>query len=534
MPKMTGGQILMKSLALEGVKVIFGLPGVQTYHAVDALHFVPEIRFITTRHEQATAYMADGYSRASGEIGTALVVPGPGLLNASAAIGTAYASSSPIMVVSGQIPRDHIGANRGMLHEVDDQLVAIRQVTKWAKRVLDPTEIPDAVHEAFYQLRTGRPRPVEIEIPPDTLAEETEVQLREPADYFRPAAPENEVREAARILAGARNPLIMAGGGVITSRASDALQKLAEYLQAPLLTTAEGKGALSDRHYLCLGALRGDDAELLSQHDVILAVGTRMTSGLSRGTPQLRKDQRVVQIDIDPSEIGRNFKNTVGVVGDAKRTLEGLQKALAIMAPAKASRKAEMERTKAARAKTHRMLEPQAGFSAAIRAALPDDGILVTDMTQLTYYCRAGYPVYEPGTYITSSYFGNLGYAFPLALGVKVAKPDTPVVSVSGDGGFQYASQELSTAVQYGINLVAVVFKDNAYGNVMRDQETDYHGKLGSELHNPDFVKLARAYGARGVRVRSPERLESAIKEAIGIDAPTVIEVPVGPMPSPW
>ncbi len=534
MPKMTGGQILMKSLALEGVKVIFGLPGVQTYHAIDALHFVPEIKFITTRHEQATAYMADGYSRASGEIGTALVVPGPGLLNASAAIGTAYASSSPIMVVSGQIPRDHIGVNRGMLHEVDDQLVAIRQVTKWAKRVLDPAEIPNAVHEAFHQLRTGRPRPVEIEIPPDTLAEEAEVQLREPANYFRPAAPENEVREAARILASARNPLIMAGGGVITSRASDALQKLAEYLQTPVLTTEEGKGALSDRHYLCLGSVRVGDTDFLSQHDVILAVGTRMASGLTRGTPQFRKNQKVVQIDIDPREIGRNYKNTVGVVGDAKRTLEELQKTLAMMTPAKASRKAEMEHAKAERAKTQRVLEPQHSFLAAIRAALPDDGILVADMTQVAYYGRSSYPVYKPGTYITSSYFGNLGYAFPLALGVKVAKPDTPVVSISGDGGFQYASQELSTAVQYGINLVVVVFNNNAYGNVLRDQETQFHGELGAKLHNPDFVKLARAYGARGVRVRSAERLESAIKEAIGIDAPTLIEVPVGPMPSPF
>ncbi|MEK7777553.1 MAG: thiamine pyrophosphate-dependent enzyme, partial [Chloroflexota bacterium] len=320
----------------------------------------------------------------------------------------------------------------------------------------------------------------------------------------------------------------------ITSGASDALQKLAEYLQTPVLTTAEGKGALSDRHYLCLGSVRGNDADLLSQHDVILAVGTRMAIGLSRGSPQLREDQKVVQIDIDPSEIGRNLKNTVGVVGDAKRTLEELQKILAIMTPAKASRKAEMERTKAERAKTQRVAEPQHGFSAAIRAALPDDGILVMDMTQIAYYSRTGYPVYKPGTFITSSYFGNLGYAFPLALGVKVAKPDTPVVSVSGDGGFQYASQELSTAVQYGINLVAVVFNDNAYGNVMRDQETQFRGKLGSELRNPDFVKLAQAYGARGVRVKSAERLESAIKEAIGLETPTVIEVPVGSMPSPW
>ncbi len=526
MPKMTGGQALMKSLAVEGVRVIFGLPGVQTYHAVDALHSVPEIRFITTRHEQATAYMADGYSRASGEIGTALVVPGPGLLNASAAIGTAFASSSPVMVVSGQVPKDLIGVNRGVLHEVDDQLVAIKQVTKWARRATDPKDIPDAVHEAFFQLHTGRPRPVELEIPPDTLAEEVDVTLREPGDYFRPGAPEHEVREAARILANAKNPVILAGGGVISSGASEQLQKLAEYLQIPVVTTAEGKGSLSDRHHLSFGALRPADADFLAQYDVILAVGTRNAS------PQLLKDQRVVQIDIDPKEIGRNYKNTTGVVGDARRTLESLNKTLATLASSRGDRKPAMEAAKAERAKTLRIVEPQHSFALAIRAALPDDGILVTDMTQVAYYSRIGYPVYKPGTYITSSYFGNLGYAFPTALGVKVAKPNTAVVSISGDGGFQFASQELSTAVQYGINLVAVVFNDNAYGNVYRDQTTRFKGDVGSKLQNPDFVKLARAYGARGVRVKTPERLETAIKESLAIEAPTVIEVPVGPMPA--
>ena len=221
MPKMTGGQILMKSLYLEGVRRIFGLPGVQLYHAMDALYDEPGIQFITTRHEQATAYMADGYARASGDVGTALVVPGPGLLNAAAAVGTAYAASSPVLLVSGQIQRELIGVNRGMLHEVNDQMEAIKQVTKWARRILDPAEIPDAVHEAFYQLRTGRPRPVEIEIPPETLAEEADVQLLEPGDYFRPAAAYEAVRQAAKLIADAPNPIIWAGGGVIRSGASE-------------------------------------------------------------------------------------------------------------------------------------------------------------------------------------------------------------------------------------------------------------------------------------------------------------------------
>ena len=250
MPTMTGGQALMRSLYLEGVRVIFGLPGVQLYHALDALNDVPGIRLITTRHEQATAYMADGYARASGGVGTALMVPGPGLLNASAAISTAYSASSPVLVVSGQIERDLIGADRGILHEVNDQQDCIRPITKYVRRMMTAEETPEAVHEAFRQLTTGRPRPVEIEMPPETMAEQGTVNLIEAEGYARVAASDEQVAEAARILAGARRPLIWAGGGVISSEGSEALVRLAERLQAPVITTAEGKGVIDDRHPL--------------------------------------------------------------------------------------------------------------------------------------------------------------------------------------------------------------------------------------------------------------------------------------------
>ena len=256
MPTMTGGQALMRSLYLEGVRVIFGLPGVQLYHALDALNDVPGIRLITTRHEQATTYMADGYARASGGVGTALMVPGPGLLNASAGLSTAYSASSPVLVVCGQIERDLIGVDRGMLHEVNDQQDAIRPITKHVRRIMTTEETPEAVHEAFRQLTTGRPRPVEIEMPPETMADQGTVTLLEAEGYPRPAASDEQVAEAARILAGARRPLIWAGGGVIASEGSAALVRLAERLQAPVITTAEGKGAIDDRHPLALGALR--------------------------------------------------------------------------------------------------------------------------------------------------------------------------------------------------------------------------------------------------------------------------------------
>ena len=532
MPKMTGGQALAKSLIREGVKVIFGLPGVQIYHAVDAIAQEPGIRFITTRHEQATAYMADGYARASGEIGTAMVVPGPGLLNASAAIGTAFAASSPTLMVAGQVQRDLIGVGRGILHEVNDQMEAIKQVTKAAYRVLDPAEIPATVHEAFRQLRTGRPRPVEIEIPPETFSDEADIDLLEPGSYGREGAPKAQVEEAARILAASKNPLIWAGGGVLSSGATDALTHLAEHLQAPVMVTPEGKGAISDRHYLSWGTLKTREDALrdrLPEHDVILAVGTRFA------TANPVAGQRVVQIDVDPEELGRNFADTFGVLGDARATLEALGAELAATSSARESQQAEHEAFRAERFGPELRLEPLDGYINAIRAAMPDDGILVAGMTQVGYYSRVFYPVYEPRTYLNSSYFGNLGFAYPVALGAKVARPNSPVVAVSGDGGFLFNSQELATAVQHGINAIVVVFNDNAYGNVRRDQKNRFEGRiLGSDLHNPDFVKLAEAYGARGVLADSPQALQSAIVEAIGIEAPTLIEVPMEETPSPF
>ncbi len=532
MARMTGGQALVKSLYREGVRVVFGLPGVQLYHAMDAFYDEPGIRFITTRHEQATAYMADGYSRAGGGIGTALVVPGPGLLNATAAMNTAYAASSPMMMVSGQIERDLIGVNRGMLHEVDDQLDIMRTVTKFARRAMDPAEVPDTVHEAFHHLKNGRPRPVEIEIPPETLAEVADVELLEP-EAPRPEAPDGErIAEAARMLAAAENPLIWAGGGAISSGASDVVRKLAEHLQTPVIATAEGKGIISDRHPLSLGSLwlRNDTvAGENSSHDLVLAVGTRLAFPFWLG------GQQVIQIDVDNEELGRNYSNTFGVHGDARVSLEALLAEVSKLTPARADRSAEVATERAQREDARITVEPQESFLAAVRSALPDDGILIAGMTQLGYYSRAYFPVYEPRTFITSSYSGNLGYAYPTALGAKVAQPDKAVVALSGDGGFMYNSQEMATAVQYGINVVVVVFNDNAYGNVLRDQRNRFTGRtIGAELHNPDFMKLADAYGMNGVRVETPEGLETALKQCLAHDGPSLIEVPVGPMPTPF
>lgn len=534
MPKMTGGEALAKSLYREGVRVIFGLPGVQLYGLLDGLAKEPGIRFINTRHEQATTYMADGFARASGEIGTALVVPGPGLQNASAGLGTAYSASSPVLLVSGQVEKDHINLERGMLHEIKGQMETIKPITKHQRLILDPTEIPEAVHEAFEQLQTGRPRPVEIEIPPETLYEVAEVELLEAGIYERPSANPESITAGVQTIANAKNPIIWAGGGVISSESSKELTELAEYLQAPVITTGEGRGSISDKNYLSMGSFRFKNDTFfeneINDFDLVIAVGTRMLN-----TEYFEK-QKILQIDIDDEEIGRNYKNTQGILGDAKKSLQNLLSELKNQMPPKTSRKDELVSMKQKRFNPETIIEPQQSYIEAIRAAIPEDGILVAGMTQLGYYSRNRFEVYEPRTYITSSYYGNLGYAFPTALGAKVAQPDKAVVAVSGDGGFMFNVQELSTAVRHNINVVTVLFNDNAYGNVMRDQVNMFDGReYGAKVTNPDFIKLAESFGVNAIRVENgAEELKAAITAALQIDQPTLIEVPVGEMPNPF
>ena len=529
MARMTGGEVLVQSLYREGIRVVFGLPGVQLYGVMAALRDEPRIRFITTRHEQATSYMADGYARAGGDVGTGLVVPGPGLLNSTAGLSTAYSASSPVLMLSGQIPREQIGKNVGLLHEVNDQQDCIAPITKWRRRVLQVAEIPAAVREAFTQLRTGRPRPVELEMPPETMEEEGDADLLPATEAGRAAAPAGDVARAVEILLAAKNPIIYAGGGANLSGAHEALRAVAEHLQAGVASSPEGKGAVGDLSDLSLGAAFWRDSPLraaIHAADVVLVVGSRLA------LVTFAAGQRIVQIDVDPEEIGRNHQNTVGLVGDARRTLEALLEKLRAAAAPRPSRKAERE---ALRAEIAALMtqEPQTSILRSLRSGCPEDTILIAGMTQIGYYSRPFWPTYSPRTYITSSYSGNLGYEYPVALGAKVARPEKPVVAVIGDGGFLFNAQELATAVQQKINVVAVVFNDNAYGNVARDLDEDWGGNFGAALHNPDFMKLADAYGVHGMRAKEPTDVGRLVKEAVGLERPVLIEVPVGRMPRP-
>jgi acetolactate synthase I/II/III large subunit len=528
MARMTGGEALAKQLVREGVKVVFGLPGVQLYGALAGLRD-ERVRFITTRHEQATTYMADGYARAGGAFGTALVVPGPGLLNASAGLSTAYAASSPVLMLAGQVPRRNIGRDVGVLHEVNDQMDAIAPVTKWRRRVLEVADVPAAVRAAVLQLKTGRPRPVHLEFPPDVLEEEADVTLVPATEIERAPASETAIARAAEMLLAAQRPVIYAGGGAVLSDAHEALVAIAEHLQAGIATTAEGKGVVSDHSDLSLGAglwPKNPLRQHLDAADVILVVGSRVAlAGFQPG-------QQVIQVDVDPDEIGRNHGLTYALVGDARLTLERLLERLRRASAPRSSRKAEREALRAAMAALD-TLQPNAPILKSLRAGTPDDAIVIAGMTQIGYYSRPFWPVYRPRTYLNSSYSGNLGFEYPTALGAKVACPDRPVIAVCGDGGFMYNAQEMSTAVKYGINVVAVVFNDEAYGNVARDLDEAWGGAWEADFRNPDFMKLADAYGVAGLRTEKPTEVGDLVGKALALNRPALVEVRVGRMPRP-
>ncbi len=539
MPKMTGGAALIESLKREGVEHLFSIPGVQTMAVYDALYGEREVRLITVRHEQTTIYMADGYARVKGKPGVGLVVPGPGVQNAMAAMGTAYACSSPVLLLAGQIESKDLGKDGGALHEVNDQLDMVRPVTKWCRRVLQIGEIPGAIHEAMERMNAGRSRPTEVEIPWDVLRNSGEVTFVPSRLAAKDEADPQSIRRAAELLAQARKPLIWAGGGAILSDSSEELKDLADTLGAPVAMTPQGKGAVAEDHPLSLGgAYYGFGAVrwAMSKADVVLTVGTRITWQQWRPSTALKLPQKLIQLDADSSMIGKNYPAEVAIVGDAKIALKALVNELRKMQfPRERWSASEVEACR----ENHRawLMEKaplQYDILKAIRRELAEDAIFVCGVTNLGYWANLAYEVKRPRTFITSSYFATLGFSFPTALGAKVAAPGRQVVCVVGDGGFLYGCAELATAVRYGINLVTIVFNDQAFGSTKSDQAVNFQGRIfGTELHNPDFPRLAEAFGAKGMRT-GPEGLGRTLRSALESQQPVVIEVPVPTLITPF
>jgi acetolactate synthase I/II/III large subunit len=513
---------------------VFGIPGAQTYELFDALGRASDhIRVLAPRHEQAASYMAFGYARSTGRTGVYSVVPGPGVLNSSAGLCTAYGASAPVVCLTSEVPSPYIGVGLGHLHELPDQLGTLRTLTKWAAQICHPTEAPGLVTEALRRASSGRPRPVAVQAPWDVLTMRAAVADDAGAGATGEGAPAidaNAVDRLADLLAGARRPLIMVGSGA--QHASAEVLALAEHLQAPVVPFRSGRGIVSSDHHL--GMSCGEGHDLYAETDVVLGIGSRMELLWFRWGPR-RDGLKVATIDIDPRQ-ATLLGASPSVTGDAAAATRMLVDALTARSDPRPSRAEELSAVKAATAAQIAEITPHAQFVGAIRDVLPRDGFFVEEICQAGFAATYALPVYEPRTYVSGGHQGTLGFGFPTSLGVKVAHPDRAVVSVTGDGGFQFGLQELATAVQERIGVVTVLFDNNAYGNVLRDQQRIYGREVASRLHNPDWLRLAESYGVAATSATTPEELRSALDDALSADAPALIHVPVDPATerSPW
>jgi acetolactate synthase-1/2/3 large subunit len=526
---MTGGEALVEQLVREGTDKLFAVPGVQLDWATDALRRAQnKIRVFIPRHEQATSYMADGYARTTGDIGVCMVVPGPGLLNAMAGLATAYACNSRVLCISANIHSTGIGKGQGLLHEINRQSDVLSTVTKWNGAARTASEIPGLVREAFRQLKSGRPQPVGIEIPHDVLATTADMKIIDPpTEDGRRLPVAAEIAMAAALLNNARYPVIYAGGGVLAARASAQLRALAERLGAPVVIGENGRGSLSDNHPLALNAVGG---RAVFQHaDVALIVGSRFVDVMS-GKPLVNGPAlKRIYLNVDPNIATRN-PDALFVNADATLGLE----ALAAEVTRRPSKDGELKKVREWVKLQTSKLKPQTEWIEALRSTIPVDGILINELTQVGYFARSHYEVYEPGTFITPGYQGTLGYGFPTALGAAVGANGRVVVSITGDGGFGWSLQELATAARYNLRVVVIVFNDGKFGNVRTLQMAQFGAAFGETLQNPDFGKLAEAFGVRYAHVPSPQALKAELKKAFDHEGPTLIEAPVGEMPSPW
>jgi acetolactate synthase-1/2/3 large subunit len=513
------------------VSTLFGLPGIQLDPLFNAFHDArSRLRVINARHEQGVAYMALGFAQATGQPGVYASVPGPGFLNTTAALSTAYACHAPVLALLGQVATEEIGSGYGVLHELPDQTAIVRGLTRWNGLALSPEDAPRLVSRAFASLAAGR-GPAAVELPADVLRSRLTSDDKRETETLQPQRVDPAaIAEAVRLLEGANRPMIVVGIGAINAGAD--LRAIAERLGAPVVSHLQGRGLIDSRHPLSIG--RAEAVRLWRDADVILAVGTRFNSPRRRWG--LGPGQRVVRIDFDPGQFRRGAPPDVAILADARAALAALASGLRAKTPQAGARAQLIAKVKAeVAAEFDRSLAPQMGFLGAIREAAPADAVFVADYTQVAYVATAALPVYAPRQMITPGYQGTLGFAFATALGAKVGCPDKSVVALCGDGGFLFTANELATAVQHDIRVVAVVFNDGGYGNVRRMQQDLYGGRvIASDLKNPDFVRFAESFGAAARRAEGPQALSQALRWAFDQKLPVVIEAPVDKMPDPW
>ena len=520
---MQGGDILIECLKAQGVRCVFGMPGTQNIQIYDSLlrRGGGVIDHYLVRHEYASTQMADGYARSTGEVGVALTVPGPGASNASTGILEAFTDCVPVLLITGQSDSEFYARDPSKMFHGLDQMNFFESVTKYCAIADTIEDIPKVVENAFHAMRSGRPGPTVLEFPMDVVTGEGEVAIP-PRVERQPATPPNptDLQSAAEALRNAERPVLFAGSAVIHSEARDELQQLAEKLNAPVVVARCAKGALPEDHPLALQIVYGYQGyQAMRIADCMLAVGPRFTSIDSR-TWTLNPPRPLVQLDEDEKEIGREYPCDVGVVGDLKLSLQAL---IEEVDGRKNSWTQPLERIRERFA-----AQPPLPLLPEIREVLPDDGIISVDVHGIGYASFAEYPVSDPKTFLYPNIGVALGYAFPAALGAKVANPDKPVVCFSGDGGFMMGSPELATAMMYGINVVTIVVNDGALSAIKGSQQKGCNGRtIDTDLSNPDFIEFAKSFGAYAVRVDDIADFKRVLQDALDADCPALIEVPM-------
>ena len=538
--EMVGADALIESLKREGVKGIFGLPGGANLPMYDSL-YKSDLRHILVRHEQNAAHMADGYARASRKPGVCFATSGPGATNLITGIATAFADSSPMVAITGQVATNMIG--KDAFQECDTIGIAT-PVTKYTFQPQTPNEIPQMIKNAFYIAGAGRPGPVLVDVPKNAQVETcktkfpTKTNLR---SHMNHSADPLEIEKAADSLLKAERPMIMAGGGVAISGAFRELQALAELLVSPVVTTFKGKGSFSETHPLSLGpiGMHGhiEANKLILEADALLAAGARFSDRSVGKWDEFGKEMTIIHADIDPSEISKNKQASIGLAGDIKITLMSLIRAIERKTRTKdesypwIKRVNEIKETWRSKPLPAPREITGPRLLKKMREILPDACLCTTEVGQHQMWASLHFDVVEPGTFFTSTGLGTMGWGLPAAIGAKFARPDLPVIDIAGDGSVQMTESALATAVTEDLPVITVIFNNNMLGMVAQWQRLFYDRRyMGVELKGiPDYVKIAEAYGAQGIRAQSMNEFEKALKTALNSDVATVIDVPINP-----
>ncbi len=520
--------LAIESLRSLGINQLFCLPGVQNDDFFDRLVDARDITPIVARHEQGAAYMAFGASQITGQPAACCVVPGPGLLNAGAALTSAYWAGGRVLALVGAIA-DHLkGGGFGALHELPDATKVLEQVTKHAAYVASGDDAVATIQTALDTLMTNEARPVSIEVPVNVWSQAADGLLQTPVRSL-PTPDSGQISRAAALLAGAKNPLIVVGGGAYD--ASPEVQELAEMLQAPTFTRRQGHGVLDARHPLWVPLTVGRD--FWAETDAVVGIGTRMEFPLGWGT----KDLNVIQINIDAEELDRHGIGTIGIHADAAHGARELIDALAPINPSRQDRSEDLAARRAAFDQDIAHLEPQLSTLAAIRDVLPDDGVIVEDVTQMGFAAHLAFEFRHPRTFLTSGAAGTLGAGVAHAIGAQAAAPDRVVLNLVGDGGFLFSATELATAVQYNIPVTILLHENGAYGNVKRIQSERFgpDRTIASTLQNPDFVAFGESFGVQSQGVSSVDDLRPALESAFAHDGPSLVVAQMDAItPNPW